>query len=129
MAKNNNGAAGTVVALAAIAAAGAYFLYGSKDAVKNRNKIKGWAVKAKGEALEKLEKITDLNETAYHDVIDAVTKKYKAVKGIDPKELTSLVSELKGHWKNISKELKMSSDQIAKTAKKTTKKVKKVVKG
>ena len=35
---------------AAVTAAGAFFLYGSKEAAKNRKKVKGWMLKAKGEA-------------------------------------------------------------------------------
>ena len=41
---------------AAVAAAGAYFLYGSKDANKNRKTVKSWMLKAKAEVLEQLEK-------------------------------------------------------------------------
>ena len=39
--------------LAALAAAGAYFIYG-KDAAKHRNKIKGWTLKMKGDLLSRL---------------------------------------------------------------------------
>ena len=40
-----------------MAAAGTYFLYGSKDAKKNRKAVKSWALKAKAEVLEALEKV------------------------------------------------------------------------
>jgi hypothetical protein len=44
-----------IAAGVAAAALGAYFLYGSKDAKKNRAKVKGWMLKARGEVLEQLE--------------------------------------------------------------------------
>jgi len=54
-----------LAALAAATAAGVYFLYGSKNATKNRNKIKGWTLKAKGEVLEKMEKMKNIDEADY----------------------------------------------------------------
>ncbi len=93
--------------IGAIAAlAGAYFLYGSADAPKNRKKIKGWMLKAKGEVLEKLEKVTHATEDQYATIVDTVLKKYGAVKSIDTTEVDALGKDLKKHWKNFQKELK-----------------------
>lgn len=92
------------VALASLA--GAYFLYGSKEAVKNRKHLKGWVVKAKGEVIEKLEKIKAESEEEYNTVVDAVLRKYKAVKSIDTNEVDALGRDLKKHWKAFQKELK-----------------------
>lgn len=100
---------GSHVALGAgvlAALAGAYFLYGSKDAAKNRKKIKGWTLKAKGEVLEKLEKMQDATEAEYGTIVDTVMKKYGAVKSIDTAEVDSLGKDLKKHWKNFQRELK-----------------------
>ena len=92
---------GVAAALAA-AAAGAYFLYG-KDGAKNRKKIKSWMLKAKGEVLEKMEKLKEVNEEKYNEIVDAVAKKYLAVKEMDAKELALMVKELKSYWKEIHK--------------------------
>lgn len=92
------------VALASLA--GAYFLYGSKEAVKNRKQVKGWIVKAKGEIIEKLEKVKTESEEEYNSVVDAVLRKYKAVKSIDTKEVDSLSRDLKKHWKAFQQEIK-----------------------
>ncbi len=92
------------VALASLA--GAYFLYGSKDAVKNRKQVKGWVVKAKGEVIEKLEKAKTESEEEYNQVVDAVLRKYKAIKSIDTTEVDSLGNDLKKHWKAFQKEIK-----------------------
>lgn len=86
------------------AAAGAYFLYGSRDAAKNRKKVKGWALKAKGEVLEHIEKAkTELSEERYHEIIDKVERKYKALKDVENKELEAVMKDLRKHWKNIKK--------------------------
>jgi len=93
-----------IAALTAASAAAGYFLYG-KDGVKNRKKIKGWMLKAKGEVLEQMEKGKEVTEETYHNVIDKVSKKYQAAKDIDPTELQQMTKELKGHWKSIKNQL------------------------
>jgi len=93
---------------AAAAAAGAYFLYGPKGA-RNRRRVKSWTLKAKGEVLEQLEALKAVNEKKYHQVVDAVARRYRSLKNVDPRELQQLVKELKGHWRNISKHLARSS--------------------
>ena len=93
-----------IATLAAFAAAG-YFLYGSKDGAKNRKKVKGWMLKAKGEVLEGVEKMKDVSEEQYNAIIHKVGAKYKAVKGIDPAEVDAMMKELHGHWKNIKKSI------------------------
>lgn len=115
--------------LAAAAAAGAYFVYGNKDAqnkikrVKGQvtSTVKGWALKAKAEALEKIEKLKQVDESAYHTVIDTVMKKYTNIKNIDTKDVEAVAKELRSHWKNIQKEIKVASGVAKKTAKKVSK--------
>jgi uncharacterized protein (UPF0332 family) len=87
------------------AAAGAYMLYGSKDATKNRKAVKGWMLKAKGEILEKLEQTKDINEEKYHKIVDSATKKYGPLAKVGKEELEQLIKETKGHWKNIKKHI------------------------
>lgn len=98
----------SIVAAVAAAAAGGYFLYG-KDGAKNRKKIKGWMLKAKGEVLEQIEKGKDVTEEVYHNVIDKVSKKYQTIKGIDPAEVQQMTKELKSHWKSIKNQLSPKS--------------------
>lgn len=92
------------LALAGIATvAGAVFLYGTDAGKKKRKDIKGWMLKAKGEVVEKLEKVKDVNEEAYHKIVDTVAAKYKAVKSIAPEELAEVVDDLKKSWKHIAR--------------------------
>ncbi|MCX6719581.1 MAG: hypothetical protein NTV36_00500 [Candidatus Staskawiczbacteria bacterium] len=93
-----------LVALVA-AAAGMYFLYGSKDSVKNRKKVKSWMLQAKGEVLEQLENLSEVNEDVYKKIVKEVSDKYQALKSIDQEDVMEFMDELKGHWKNIAKEL------------------------
>lgn len=97
---------GVGIAAVVAAAAGTYFLYGSKNAVKNRKKVKGWMLKAKGEILEKLENLKEVNEEIYHKIVNEVSNKYQAVKSIDKKDVVEFAKELKSHWKSIEKEIK-----------------------
>ncbi len=91
-------------ALATIA--GAYFLYGTKDAPKNRKKIQSWMLKAQGEVLEKLEKARVETEAEYKNIIDTVLRKYSALKSVDTKEVEKLGKDLKRHWKSFQSEIK-----------------------
>lgn len=120
-AKNIGLAVGIGAALVA-AAAGAYFLYG-KDGAKNRKKIKSWMIKAKGEALEKIEKMKHVSEDTYHNVIDTVGAKYGKLKDVTPEEAALFVKEMKGHWKHIKAELAPKPEK--KAAKKAAAKKKK----
>ena len=62
-------AIGVGLTTAAVAAAGAYFLYGSKSASKNRKQVKSWALKAKAEVLEKIEDAKEMSEDEYQDLV------------------------------------------------------------
>ena len=97
-----------VAAAAAVALAGAYFLYG-KDGVKNRKKVKGWMLKAKGEVLEKLEQLERVTPKVYEDVVAGVMSRYKKLKSVDAKDLENLSRELKASWKHVSGEKKESA--------------------
>lgn len=124
-----------VLGLASLTAAavGAYYLYGHKDASKNRGKVKSWMLKAKGEVLEQLENVQDVSESTYMSAVDAVAKKYNELKTIDPVELGSFIDEMRGHWTGIRSTLKnapkpkpaagkVKSAGKAKTGKKSSKK-------
>jgi len=88
--------------VAALSAA-AYVLFGP-DAKKNRKLIRGWAVKMKGEIIEKFEEAKELTEPVYNEIIDKVQAKYAKLKNIDQEELVKVVSEIKKHWKTLKKE-------------------------
>lgn len=88
------------------AAIGAYYLYGSKNAPKNRAKVKGWMLKAKGEVLDNLENVQDVTESTYVSAVDAVAKKYNDLKTIDQAELASFIEQMKDHWVGIKKSVK-----------------------
>lgn len=124
--KKNEGHPGLGLALAAAAAAGVYFLYGSKDASKNRKSVKGWALKAKGEVLEKMEQVKgEITEENYHKIVDGVMAKYRKLKAEHGDDIDMLVKDMKGHWKNIQKHTSGTKKTVKKAAKKAVKKVKK----
>lgn len=85
------------------AIAGAVFLYGTDAGKKKRKQIKGWTLKAKGEVMEKLENLKEVNEETYHKVVDTVTAKYKTLKTVAPEELEEVITDLKKSWKHIVK--------------------------
>ncbi len=120
----SNKAPAALMGLGILAAsfAGAYYLYGTKDGAKKKEKIKGWMLKAKGEVLEKLENLKDVNEGSYNDLVSNVMKKYQVIKSIDKVELEKLGADLKKHWKNIKKHIDTGGTATKKVAVKKAKK-------
>ena len=116
------------LAIAGLAAiAGGVFLYGTDAGKRKRKAIKGWMLKAKGEVIEKLETLKEVNEENYHKIVDAVEKKYKAVKSVAPEELAEVIADLKKSWKSIVKVAKTQTAPAKKAVKKAVKKVVKKV--
>lgn len=92
------------VGLAAIAAAGTYFLDGKRGA-KSRDPIAGWALKMKGEVLEQIEGRKEIDEQAYRRLVDDTAQRYGRSQRVRASELKHLAEELKGAWTQISKQL------------------------
>lgn len=126
MANKKDKNSGVGLGLSAIAGlttiAGAVFLYGTEAGKKKRKQIKGWSLKAKGEVLEQLEKLKEVNEEKFHQVVDTVTAKYQKVKTVAPEEIAELTTDLKKSWKHISKIVKGNAPAKKKVAKKVAKK-------
>lgn len=114
---------GVGVGVAALSAA-AYLLFGP-NGKKNRKTIKGWAVKMKGEIIEKFEETKELTEPIYNEIIDKVQQKYAKMQSVDKKELEETVAEIKKNWKAIKKGVEPKKTIKTKIAKKTTKTAKK----
>lgn len=99
------GLLGVGTGMAVALAAGAYYLYGTKSGAKTRKNVRGWAVKMKGDVMDKLEKMESVTESKYHGLVEATAKKYAKLSNVKEGELKALVSDMKRHWKNIKKEL------------------------
>jgi hypothetical protein len=108
---------GAGLAALAAAAAGIYYFYGSKEGAVRRKALKGWTVKARGEIMERLEKLENIDREAYNKIVDQVISRYRGVKDVSVGELLALGKELKGHWGNISKGTTKS--QTGKSAKRS----------
>ncbi len=107
MKKQTKNIVGTAAIGVGIAAAGAaaYLLFGP-NGKKNQKTVKGWAVKMKGEIIEKFEQAKEVTEPIYHNVIDQISNKYSKMANISQAELAEEVKNLKNHWKSISKDMK-----------------------
>ena len=113
---------------AAVAAAGVYFLYGSKDAKKNRKKVKGWMIKARGDILEALEKADGITQEEYNALVEAVGGAYSRLQNASQSEIKDFKKEMKEHWKDIErsgakKKIKSAVKKVIKNSKKAAKKV------
>jgi len=103
--KTKNKVIGAGIGLAALAAAGTYFLYGKRGA-KNREAIAGWALQLKGEVLEKMEKLKHLNRASYDKLVEETAERFGRVKNVSAAELKVITADLKNARAHIGKELK-----------------------
>jgi gas vesicle protein len=103
-------AAGATVA--ALTAAG-YILFGP-DGKKNRRKINSWAIKMKGDIIEKFEEAKELTEPIFHSIVDEVAKKYGERKEVSKEEIAELVAEMKKHWKDMARDAKKAAKKSVK---------------
>jgi hypothetical protein len=106
-------------------AATAYFFFGPKGK-KHRQHAKAWAIKMKGEVVEKLERAREITEPVYREIIDTVAKEYKKGKKAGQPEIEALATDLKKHWKSMSalaiaakQEVAKGATQVVKSAKKS----------
>lgn len=109
---------GSAIVASVGAIAGAYILFGTKKGKAKVKKVKGWMLKAKGEILEKLESVQNINEEAYKKIVDSVMKKYSNLKDQYGPDVNAFYSELLSHWKDVSKKesskrTKASSKKVA----------------
>ncbi len=124
---------GVGLTTAAVAAAGAYFLYGSKEAPENRKKVKSGILKAKAEVLEVLENAQEITEEEFHEVVDGVVATYSKAKTLSKKDLSDFKKEMRENWQDLLSSgvaKVMTAEKVAeKLMKKPTKKAaKKTVK-
>lgn len=114
-----------LAAAAAAAIAGAYYFYGSKEGPARRKKLKGSIVKMKGEVLERLEDLKEINQEIYDKTVDAVAEQYQKVKNITPEDIAEVTKELKSYWSKMQRELVAHSKKAATKAKRIARAVKK----
>ena len=99
---------------AAVSAAGAFFLYGSDNAKKNRKAVKSWVLMAKAEVLEALEEAEHMTKEEYESVVDGVMGAYGTLQNATKTDLISLQKEMKSHWNGIEKNGKKVLHKVAK---------------
>ena len=104
-------------------AATAYFFVGPKGK-KRREHAKAWAIKMKGEVVEKLEAAREITEPVYREIIDTVAKDYKKGRKASQPEIESLAQDLKKHWRSMSKLAIAAKREVAKDASHVAKKAK-----
>ena len=107
---------GVGITAAAAAAVGTYFLYGSKDAEKNRKKVRSWMLKAKAEVLEGLERAQEMSKDEYEELVNTIGAAYAGLQDASKKDIKEFKEEMKGHWETIESYAKKGKKKAAKKA-------------
>lgn len=105
--KNTGESSHVLLKIASVAAlVGAYYLYGTDEGKGKRQKIKGWMIKAKGEVVERLENLKEIDKDVYTKIVDDVSKHFGKMKNVSKKEIDGFKNDLKKDWSSISKKIK-----------------------
>ena len=124
--QNSNSTAGVGAAAAGLgaalaAAAGAYWLYGAKDATKHRRLAQSWMLKARAQVMDAVEKLPNVDKKQYLAIVDRVVGGYAAIAGVTRPEITRLAQDLKQAWNHISTETKKGTKQGGKSTRRSAK--------
>ena len=118
MVKKSKGTAKKVVTVAAIAsaAAGAYYLLGSKKAKQHRKQVGVWVNKAKKEITSETKKlsVTGINEQNYKKIVSTVMNRYKDAQELTKKEVGELAGMLVKEWKGMQRKAKPTMKKVMK---------------
>ena len=90
---------------AALAAAGACFQYGRKRP-HHLQPIAGWALRLKGEVLEKMENASELDREIYDRLVDDAAARYARAGRVSASELKDLTADLKAAWTQIGEQIR-----------------------
>lgn len=96
-----------VAAGLAAVAAGAYYLYYSKSAKRNRAAVKDWMKKAEKEIVAEAKKLKDaaLNEDNYKRIVSAVSSKYQKLRKLESAEVEEFMTTLGSAWTRVKKDI------------------------
>lgn len=105
MEHNKKGNVGVFLSGLVVATAiGGYFLFGSKNTRKNRQKVEDGIEDAKADVVARLKKIKRPSRDKYYEIVDEVMNKYSKLKKIGTEKAEELRDELKERWEEIEKE-------------------------
>ncbi|MES2087548.1 MAG: hypothetical protein V4467_00995 [Patescibacteria group bacterium] len=108
------------VGLAGLAATAYFFL--SPKAKQHQKHAKAWAIKMKGDVIEKLEQAKEVSEPVYREIIDSVSKDYEKGMKATKEEIAELAEDLKKHWNTISATAMKAKKEVVKGAGRVAKK-------
>lgn len=116
-------AVGAAAVLAAVAAGGAYYLYGTKEGRQKREKAAAWVAKARADVAREAKKLRDvaLDEKHYKQIVKSVGEKYKEMKKLDTKDVLEFIKNVGAEWKQTGVPMKTAAKKAA--SKRTVKKV------
>jgi hypothetical protein len=126
MANGNNqqgmgvGAAAAGLGAALAAAAGAYWLYGAKDAAKNRRLARSWMLKARADVMDQVEKLQNIDRKQYMALVDSAVAAAAGAAAATKPEVARLTRDLKAAWAHMSETMSKARGPAKKSAKKST---------
>lgn len=94
----NSGGMGLFVLGASLAGLAAAYFFLSPKSKKQIEDTKAWAIKMKGDVVERLEQAGEMGEDVYNEIVDSIATKYEKNFKSNPEEVRALAQDLKKHW-------------------------------
>lgn len=103
--QNKGSSAGAFLAGALVATiVSGYYLFGSKNAKRNRDSVEKWIDDARDEVLTQVKKVKKISKQKYDEIVDTVIDKYESMKEVGKEKAEKFRKEMKDHWNSIEKE-------------------------
>lgn len=123
MANGNKGvnmsAAAVGIGAALAAAAGAYWLYGAKDAAKHRKLARSWMLKARADVMDQVERLQNIDRKQYMQIVDSVVAGASAAAAATRPEISRLTRDLKSAWAQMAEQMRQQNAPKKKSIKKS----------
>lgn len=120
MKKRNNHTGLKAGAGIAAMALGAYYLYG-KASPKQKRAVKSWALKARAEVMDAVERLPNLDRSTYNRVVKTVASKYAKAQKLGSAEARKLERELRAGWAPVASAVKAHAKRAVRTLKRAMK--------
>ncbi|MDP3735190.1 MAG: hypothetical protein Q8R39_02050 [bacterium] len=101
----------------AAAAAGLYYLAGTRPGKKVRRTVTHIAEDLKRDVRGRVRKVGITTERAYHRLVDEAAGAYERVSDIDTRELRAAARKVKGEWRALSRDVGSAVKKARRVAK------------
>ena len=108
----------------AAAAAGLYYLAGTRPGKKISRSAARIAQDLKREVRGRVRHVSATTERAYHRLVDEAAGAYERMRDVDTRELRAAARKVKGEWRALGRDVSSATKKVHRVAKRVVRKAK-----